>query len=149
MPTVCSTVFYEIACHYAPCGRVFHICRHCYRGQRYCGNRCRREARRLQRQKANRRYEQSLGTEGRGDHRYRQREYRQRLNARVTDQAPQLPPSYARLAAPPTPVLVEAPPPRKPWRLPGTERAWSWVVCEICGRRGRWIRALAEMKHGP
>jgi hypothetical protein len=24
-----------------------------------------------------------------------------------------------------------------------------WVVCQICERRGRWIRTLAEIKHGP
>ena len=149
MPTACCSIFYKLVCHYPPCGRVFHICCHCYRGQRYCSSHCRREARRLQRQKANRRYEQSLGTEGRGDHCVRQREYRRRLKARVTDQASPPPPSCARLSEPPAVELVEAPPPRKPWPPPAAERAWSWVVCEICGRRGRRICALAEMKHGP
>jgi len=147
--TACSTVFYQLVCHYPPCGRVFHICCHCYRGQRHCSSNCWREARRLQRQKANRRYEQSLGAEGREDHRIRQREYLQRLKARVTDQASSHPSSYARLAAPPALELVEAPPPTKPWLSPGAERAWSWVVCEICGCRARWIGALAEIKHVP
>lgn len=128
---------------------MFYICCHCYRGQRYCSSRCREKARRLQRHEANRRYEESLGVEGREDHRARQREYRQRLKARVTDQSSLSSSSCANLNAPPAPVPVEAPPPRKPGPPPGADLAWSWVVCQICGRRGRWIHALAEVKHGP
>ena len=41
------------------CGAVFWICRHCDRGHRYCGERCRRKARRQQRRAANRRHQQS------------------------------------------------------------------------------------------
>ena len=35
-------------CRGAGCGAVFWICRHCDRGHRYCGERCRRKARRQQ-----------------------------------------------------------------------------------------------------
>jgi hypothetical protein len=34
------------------CDKLFWICRHCYRGQRYCSCRCREKARRLQRHEA-------------------------------------------------------------------------------------------------
>ena len=73
-------------CRGAGCGAVFWICRHCDRGHRYCGERCRRKARRQQRRAANRRHQQS--PEGRLDHRDRQRAYRERCRhrARVTDQ---------------------------------------------------------------
>ena len=126
---------------------MFHICCHCYRGQRYCSSHCRNEARHLQRQKANRRYEQSLGAEGREDHRLRQREYLRRLKARVTDQSS--PPPFACASLKPR-VLepIDALPVRAPWSSPGAERALRWIVCQICGRRGRWMRTLAEIKHG-
>ena len=87
MPVACSTVFRQRVCHFPPCGAVFYLCAHCDRGQRYCRPHCRDKSRRLQRREANRRYEQSLGLDGRLDHRQRQREYRQRLKARVTDQS--------------------------------------------------------------
>ena len=71
-------------CRGAGCGVVFWICRHCDRGHRYCGERCRKKARRQQRRAANRRHQQSR--EGRLDHRDRQRAYRERRGLRrVTD----------------------------------------------------------------
>ena len=78
---------------------VFYICCHCYRGQRYCSSRCREKSRRQQRREANRRYERSLGPEGREDHRARQREYRQRLKRRVTDQSSPRPSPRANLGS--------------------------------------------------
>ena len=71
-------------CRGAGCGAVFWICRHCDRGHKYCGERCRRKARGQQRRDANRRNQQSR--EGRLDHRDRQRAYRERRRLpRVTD----------------------------------------------------------------
>ena len=43
-------------CRGACCGVVFWICRHCDRGHQYCGERCRRKARRQQRRAANQRH---------------------------------------------------------------------------------------------
>ena len=73
-------------CRGAGCGAVFWICRHCDRGHRYCGERCRQKTQRQQGRDANRRHQQSQ--EGRLDHRDRQRDYRERCRhrARVTDQ---------------------------------------------------------------
>ena len=70
-------------CRGAVCGVVFWICRHCDRGHRYCGERCRQKKRRQQGRDANRRHQQSQ--EGRLDHRDRQRDYRERCRRRVTD----------------------------------------------------------------
>ena len=61
-------------CRGAGYGAVFRICRHCDRGHRYCGERCRRKTRRHQQ-----------SPEGRLDHRDRQRDYRERRRRRVTD----------------------------------------------------------------
>ena len=71
-------------CRGAGCGAVFWICCHCDRGHQYCGERCRKKARRQQLRAANRRHRQSR--EGRLDHRDRQRAYRKRCRLRrVTD----------------------------------------------------------------
>jgi hypothetical protein len=135
----CSTVFRQRVCRFPPCGAVFYLCRHCDRGQRYCSPRCREKSRRLQRREANRRYHQSLGLDGRRDHRDRQREYRQRLQARVTDQSSLRFSGCARMTAPQRLLPVEAP--STPALTPpfAAERVAGWVVCQICGRRGRWV----------
>ena len=126
---------------------MFYLCRHCDRGQQYCSPRCREKSRRLQRREANRRYEQSLGLDGRLDHRQRQREYRQRVKARVTDQSSLRSFPCAKLTAPRTSEPAEAAP--EPERRPsaGTEMPVGWVVCQICGRRGRWVNPFPEVEH--
>jgi hypothetical protein len=126
---------------------VFYLCPHCDRGQRYCRPHCRDKSRRLQRREANRRYEQSLGLEGRRDHCQRQREYRQRLRARVTDQSSLRPSPYVNLTAPPVPPPLE-PPPAVDFSLGAeAEYAASGVVCQICGRRGHWVNPFPEVEH--
>ena len=70
-------------CREPDCGLVFWICRHCYRGHKYCSGRCRRKARRQQTRAANRKHQKS--PEGRDDHRDRNRAYRaRRRRQRVT-----------------------------------------------------------------
>ena len=124
---------------------MFYLCRHCDRGQCYCTSRCREKALRLQRRQANRRHQQSL--EGRLDHRDRQRDYRQRLKARVTDQS-SLPVSpYGNLTAPTASQSDEAPAALDLGPSPGARIPAVWVVCQICGRRGRWINPFPEVKH--
>ena len=124
---------------------MFYLCRHCDRGQCYCTSRCREKALRLQRRQANRRHQQSR--EGREDHRDRQREYRQRLKARVTDKS-SLPASpYVNLTAPTASEFDQALPALGLRPSPGDEILIGWVVCQICGRRGRWINPFPEVKH--
>jgi hypothetical protein len=111
--------------------KVFWISRHCDRGQRYCSPLCRQRAYRQQRRLANCRHQQS--TEGRLDHRDRQREYRRRrTNARVTDQGSLRSSFHCRiLLQAKTPTLV---------RRQSRPRAFSgWLRCVVCGRRGRFI----------
>lgn len=145
MPAACPTVFRQRVCHFLPCGAVFYLCRHCDRGQRYCSLRCRQKSRHQQRREANRRHQQSPW--GREDHRDRQRDYRQRRRDRVTDQSSFRSCPSANLNAPQTSKLVEAAPTSEILPFPDVEREAGWIVCQICGRRGRWIDPFREVKH--
>ena len=150
VPIACSTVFRQRVCHFPPCGAVFYLCPHCDRGQRYCSFRCREKSRRLQRREANRRYQQSLGRDGCLDHRQRQREYRQRLKARVTDQSSLRASPCVNLTLPSARAPVEAPLEPLGDLALGASRLTGpagWVVCQICGRRGRWVNPFPEVKH--
>jgi hypothetical protein len=124
--------FARIPCRWRGCGAVFYICLPCYRGQRYCSERCRIKARRAQRREANRRYQ--VTEQGLKRHRERQRAYRRR---RVTDQGSSRTPPALRMGEPafsPTPA-----------REVRDEPAIADVfVCQCCGRRGRRIDPFAS-----
>ena len=137
MPVACSAVFRQRVCHFPSCGAVFYLCPHCDRGQRYCSSRCRDKSRRRQRREANRRHQQSM--EGRLDHRDRQRAYRRRLQARVTDQSSLRTSPCVNLTAPPVPAPTQAPPAADFYPGSDAEHVANGVVCQICGRRGRWL----------
>ena len=126
---------------------MFWICQRCYRGQRYCSDRCRVKTRRQQRREANRRHQQSR--EGRLDHRDRQRAYRlRRARARVTDHTRN---------APSTPASIGSPEPILPATMSAAEHhpeegvhanqavacdrpsRFRNVQCLICGRVGTFI----------
>lgn len=145
MPVACSAVFRQRVCHFPSCSAVFYLCPHCDRGQRYCSSRCRDKSRRRQRREANRRHQQSV--EGRLDHRDRQRAYRRRLQARVTDQSSLRAFPCVNLTAPPVPHPTQAPPGADfcPWS--DAEYVASGVICQICGRWGRWVNPFPEVKH--
>ena len=115
-----------------PCGRVFIICRSCYRGHRYCSEPCRKRARLQQTRAANRRHQSS--PEGRRDHCDAQRRYRQRCRARsiprpaqeesVTDQC-----SLLNLS-PPSSDCDPAP---------------TQLHCRICGRSVRFLNPYRRL----
>jgi hypothetical protein len=128
-------VFRQRVCHWPTCGTIFYLCRRCDRGQRYCSSHCRQKALRLQRRQANRRHQQT--PEGRADHRDRQREYRQR--GRVTDKSSQPPAASASVSE--RAVIAALPVSSAPSfrRISGRPAQHGWVVCQICGRRGRWV----------
>jgi hypothetical protein len=138
-----EVVLYQGRCGEPSCQSIFYICRHCYRGQRYCSPACRTQARRQQRRCANRRYQQSA--EGRLDHRDRQREYRQqRSQARVTDQG-----SLSIVS----PTSCGSGPARSPQRERNAvehSRNWSelpgygYVRCNWCGRYGRFVNPYPQ-----
>ena len=141
MPHPCQTVFRQRICHFPSCRTVFYLCRHCDRGQRYCSRRCREKSRRLQRREANRRYQQS--PEGRLDHQDRQKAYRLRQRqAGVTDQGSTVPFSCGRMGAPQWLPSIEV---TRTAEIPlpvGVGQDSGWVVCQICGRRGRFVNPL-------
>ena len=124
---------------------MFYLCPHCDRGQQYCSSRCRETSRRQQRREANRRYQQTSW--GREDHRDRQREYRERQRARVTDQSSLRTSPHVNLSVLPTSELVEAPPAVGFRPSSGVEIRAGGVVCQICGRRGRWVNPFPEVQH--
>lgn len=64
----------NISCRH--CGHSFWMCRSCYRGQRYCSEKCRETGYKERRRAARRKNESS--PEGRLNHRDRQQEYRDR-----------------------------------------------------------------------
>ena len=103
-----------VRCRGAGCRTVFSICGACYRGQAYCGARCRAPAQRQHRRDANARHQRS--PEGRLDHRDRQRAYRARRRRRgVTDTPSTRPPRSATIA-------------------PAVRHAAIRPVCLVCGR---------------
>ena len=96
------------------CGALFWVCSHCDRGQCYCSQACREEARRQQRRAANRRYQRT--EPGRQAHLLPQRAYRHRQSQScVTD--------HGSRSITATSVVIPPGPPR----------------CVICGRRSHWI----------
>jgi hypothetical protein len=122
MPTEGQVFLRQRRCRDESCGAVFYLCRSCDRGQRYCSERCRVKSRRRQRRAANLRHQRS--EEGRLDHRDRQREYRLRLLARVTDQG-----SDGEVCSSTLRALSEWP----------FEVDLGGVFCRLCGRRGTLV----------
>lgn len=128
-------------CREPECGGLFWICRSCDRGQRYCSPSCRHQARRRQLREANRRHQRS--PEGRLDHRDRQRAYRARRRAGVTDQGRRTLFSFARISSREVAVLLGKD------RFQEEKHAkqaflWDWFlhfqpVCAVCGHAGRWV----------
>jgi hypothetical protein len=149
MAGISQTVFHQRFCKGSACGRLFFVCHHCDRGQRYCSPGCRRQSRLEQRRAARRRHQQSI--EGRLDHRDRQRAYRLRkasttradLKESVTDHGSQAGASSAIMSAP-----CKWPP--EPARFRWWGRLWpamcepGMIVCSFCGRVGRFLNPFHE-----
>lgn len=110
------------------CRQVFTICISCDRGQRYCSAACRDAVRRQRRREADRRCQQS--DRGREARRCRQRRYRERHAARVTDQG------------------------CEPTTAPAPSQRPLIGHCRICGQFRRWIDPCPPIPrrwwtHGP
>jgi hypothetical protein len=65
----------------------------------------------------------------------------------VTDQSSLRTSPCVNLTVLPAPALVEAPPAVEFRPLSRAEIRAGWVVCQICGRRGRWVNPFPEVKH--
>ena len=119
---IAGRLWRTLRCRGAGCGTVFHLCGSCWRGQAYCGARCRATAQRDQRRHATARHQRS--EEGRLDHRDRQRAYRARCRRRgVTDAPSPRPPRSTTIAPPRTSAGIRP-------------------VCRVCGRV--WPRRAAR-----
>ena len=107
------------------CESIFCVCSHCERGQRYCSDLCRKQARQEQRRAANRRYQQTAV--GREAHKLRQSAYRRRqCGPRVTDQGYRL-------------VI-----------LGGSKRHSNFTRCAICGQPSEWVELYKRVRQrGP
>jgi hypothetical protein len=108
------------------CRTPFFVCRKDYRGQAYCGDPCRAAARVASVRSARTQHERSDA--GRLDHRDRQRAYRMRLRARVTDHASPTMPSPRKISQP-----RSEPASRVPVRP-------SLPTCARCGFESAWVR---------
>ena len=135
--------FRQVFCHAFQCRRLFFICSHCYRRQRYCSPDCRLASRRKQLRAARRRYRQS--PEGQADGRDRQRAYRRRkadlaraaAQKTVMDQTPEMAPASGIIASPPV-----AAPAKVHWRPFLSTR--GRIVCHFCGRVGRFLNPFID-----
>ena len=115
-------VLYLLTCR--RCFSPFAICESCYRGQWYCGWRCRLVARILSHRVANRREQASR--DARLNHAERQAEYRARILAgqKVTDQSSRAGIEFPTLLAPHV----------------GAALVVNGVaVCLVCGRSGPFV----------
>ena len=133
-----EVVLRRLSCRWPGCGLVFYICNSCYRGQAYCGERCRQKARREQRRRANHRYQQS--EEARLDHRDRQRDYRQRCRLRgVTDHTSAGNGRSVKIGEPVRETGRSTPLAEGLQDRPRFERLHDAIrpVCMLCGRGGR------------
>lgn len=129
----------EIRC--GLCTIIFYLCQRCDRGQCYCRDLCRREARLRSCRAARARHQAS--EEGRLDHRDRQRAYRARrklISAGVTDQGSPSPPDSIKVPAGADRVAPTSPPSLPGGTDDGITDPESPVRCAACGRRGRFIR---------
>ena len=132
-----EVVLRQLSCRGAGCGLVFYICNSCYRRQGYCGDRCRKKARREQRRRANQRHQKNR--EGRLDHRDRQREYRERCRRRVTDHTSAGNGRSGKIEEPVRETVMSMPLTEELQDRPRFERLQSAIrpVCMLCGRGGR------------
>ena len=124
-------------CQAASCGAIFFICAHCDRGQRYCSAVCRQQARRQQWRTASRRHQQTL--EGKLDHQDRQRAYRQRkaasISNSVTHQGSQAESNLGTLSNFQSQKVISSILPRLLKPLFG----FRLLICQFCAQMSRFV----------
>lgn len=143
-----QTLFHQRFCKASDCRALFFICSHCDRGQSYCSPSCRSLSRLKQLRAARRRHQQS--PEGRLDHRDRQRAYRLRKSASVrastsksvTDHTSQTGRPSATISTPSK--WLKEPVGSASWRLPQALFPFGLIVCQVCGRLGRFLNPFHQ-----
>jgi hypothetical protein len=133
--------FREVRCRH--CEAVFHLCRRHDRGQTYCKEACRSDARTIQKRVARSAHQRSAL--GREDHRDRMRDHRAR--GRVTDQGSEKLAQGATVCRDVAPVSMPDTPAR---RVEGADDVLATALlfrpdtghprCAVCQRAGRFIR---------
>ena len=114
----------EIQCKH--CGSIFYVCRSCWHGQVYCGDRCRGVAQHEAQREAQRRYRQT--EKGREAHRQAERRRRIKKNEKTVDDegsTPQLPRDNVHS------------------KLPGKE-----IRCHFCGSYGVVVKDFPRRGYG-
>lgn len=136
-------------CRFHGCGRIFYICRSCDRGQCYCCDEHRRQARLEQRRRANRKYQQSRAAKL--DHAARQRAYIHRRSQKVTGQGRESAPCSVTIESALKSIDLTKSLEQKAQEAPDGEFELfsasqkgrsSLVVCVVCGRSALWSAPL-------
>jgi hypothetical protein len=65
----------------------------------------------------------------------------------VTDKSSLRVSARVNLTVPPARKPIEATPAPELFPSPDAGIPAGWVVCQICGRRGRWVNPFPEVKH--
>jgi hypothetical protein len=121
-----------VICARLDCRRVFFLCRHCDRGDRYCSAACTQRARHTTLHAAGHRYQQTR--RGRLHHAARQARYRARRKKVTHQTSPTVSPS----GIVPSPLGAPTSGPE----APDADVAClaTRPRCARCGRRGRFVR---------
>lgn len=136
-------------CRFRGCGRIFYICRSCDRGQCYCCDEHRHQARLEQRRQANRKYQQNRAAKL--DHAARQRAYIHRQSQKVTGQGRENAISSVTIESALTSIhLTKSPKQKAPEASHGESKlisasqkgSSSLVFCIVCGRSAWWPAPL-------
>lgn len=146
-----EVVLYLRVCRYEPCGKVFYICRSCFRGQGYCSDLCKQFNRRMQCREANRKHQES--EEGRLDHNQRQQDlYERQLEARSGGNEKNLTdPSSNTDCDGVTMNLSDSRDlrPTNTWPKESQEvhddTSEAYPRCRICNRKGYWVDTFHEV----
>lgn len=114
----------EIVCR--RCGRIFHICQSCWRGQAYCSDGCRKAAKSESHRKSQQKYRQTE----KGKERHRQAERRRRLrNNKKTMDDPCSTPVVEHVIVSPSSIIL---PP----------------FCHFCGKTGSVVDHFPRRGYG-
>ena len=146
-----EVVLYLLICRYEPCGKVFYICRSCYRGQAYCSDPCFKTNRDKQCREANRNHQQS--DEGRLDHNSRQRElYQRQVDARREGNEKNLTDRSSPTACDGVTMNFSDSRDLEPTKTESKEsqevhddKREAYPRCRICNRKGYWVDPFHEM----
>jgi ribosomal protein S14 len=140
-----EVVLYQLVCRYEPCGKVFYICRSCFRGHAYCSYPCFKANRDKQCREANRRHQES--EEGRLDHNQRQQQlYQRQVAARsggneknLTDRSSQTDCDGVTMNFSDSRELRSTKTEFKEPQEVHDDKREAYPRCRICNRKGYWV----------